>query len=139
MTNDINAQHKLQTLQIDLESQSYIHNDQAVMYPRSCRRRGDQLAAKPRNDQADRVAKARADLQEKTQRKAMMEKNREVASGGSQRAVFRGEGAKLDERRREAWGGWCVHSMMMIVAVRVRARVRVKLSQPRGQGCPLMQ
>ena len=137
MTNDINAQHKLQTLQIDLESQSYIHNDQAVMYPRSCRCRGDQLAAKPRN--ADQGAKARADLQEKRQRKAMVEKNREVASGGSQRAVFRGEGAKLDGRRREAWGGWCVHSMMMIVAVRVRARVTVKLSQPRGQGCPLMQ
>lgn len=97
MTNDINTKHKLQTLQIDLESQSYIHNDQAVMYPRSCRRRGDQLAAKPRNDQADRVAKARAELQEKRQRKAMMEKNREVASGGKPKSSIQGG------RRQVGW------------------------------------
>ena len=95
MTNDINTKHKLQTLQIDLESQSYIHNDQAVMYPRSCRRRGDQLAAKPRN--ANQGAKARADLQEKRQRKAMVEKNREVASGGKPKSSIQGG------RRQVGW------------------------------------
>ena len=138
MTNDINTKHKLQTLQIDLESQSYIHNDQAVMYPRSCRRRGDQLAAKPRN--ANQGAKARADLQEKRQRKAMVEKNREVASGGKPKSSIQGG------RRQVGWEeegslGRVVRTlhMMMIVAVRVRARVRMKLSQPRGQGCPLMR
>jgi hypothetical protein len=88
MTNDINTKHKLQTLQIDLESQSYIHNNQAVMYPRSCRRRGDQLAAKPRN--ANQGAKARADLQEKRQRKAMMEKKQGGGEWGEAKEQYLG-------------------------------------------------